>query len=182
MDIDDKVGAQGNQGGGGAEPPDAELERGVLADTEDPGVMGAEVLGFGRELAVGAGEEQVIGDEPSERIDVGAELRRPQRGLERYDFWVIDADQNGLKRGQSVGHERKSIRHADAPAPPDRSSAAAAGVECFDYRISELLGNPLTLQHSPFDCLDATVAQLGVIVAHVDDDRAWSRAREQPAR
>lgn len=104
LDFDDQVGAKSDEGGAGTEPPDAQLEGVMLADTHRPAAMGGEILGFGRKLAVGAGEQQIVRDEARESLDVGRQLCRAKLGFDGHDFGSVGADENGVKRRWVVGH------------------------------------------------------------------------------
>ena len=77
---------------------DAQLLRLVRAEADGAGAMGLEVLRLGREPAVGAGEEELVGEEAVECRDVGGELRGAELGLERDDLRVGRAAERRLHR------------------------------------------------------------------------------------
>jgi hypothetical protein len=82
----------------------------VLPEAHGARAVRGEVLRLGAQLAVGAGEEQLVGDEQVERAHVGGELRRADARLERDDLGVGRADQHGLHRGGvGVAHGRSMI-------------------------------------------------------------------------
>ena len=82
----------------------------MLADADGAGAVGGEVLGFGGQLAVGAGEQELVGDETIERRYVGVELGGAEGGFERHDFGVVGSDEDGAKCGERVGHALKLVR------------------------------------------------------------------------
>jgi hypothetical protein len=78
-----------------------------------------QVLGLGAQLPVGAGEEQVLGDERVERGDVGGELRGADARLERHDLRVGRADERRLHRREvwNAHRARLGLRCRECVAP-----------------------------------------------------------------
>src|SRR6266571_7538076 len=55
-------------------------------------------------------------------------------------------------------------------------------VECLDDRSSELLRDPLAVEHASLNRIDAAIAKLRIVVAGVDHDDAARHVRKQPPR
>ena len=66
----------------------AQFLRFVRAKANNSRRVGIEILCFGSELTLRAGEQKAIGDQTIESRHVRRELRRAQLGLERSDFGV----------------------------------------------------------------------------------------------
>ena len=72
-------------------PPDAKLLRLVRSEAHHAGTMGVEILRLCAELTVRTGEEQLVGDEEIEDVNVRGELRCPDLRLERDDLGIRGA-------------------------------------------------------------------------------------------
>lgn len=131
LHVHDEIRAEGNQGGVGAESTDAQLCRAVLANAHGAGAVRGEVLRFGGKLPVGAGEEQVVGDEASQRVDICAELCATERCFEYHNFCVLGANEHGLEHGNRVAGA--PVTAIPALGPP---VAAASVLRC---RLEERL-------------------------------------------
>lgn len=97
-DFDDEMSAQGDDGDVGTDAANAKVVRVVLAYADGAGAVCVEILGFGGELAVGAGEEEVVVDESIERRDVGGELGGAKLCLESDDLGIGISDEDGLEQ------------------------------------------------------------------------------------
>jgi hypothetical protein len=76
---------------------DAELYRLVRSKSHNTGTMCLEILGFGRELAIGTGEQKVVRNNARKRCHVAAELGRAKLRFARDDFGVWWTNENGLE-------------------------------------------------------------------------------------
>jgi hypothetical protein len=69
--------------------------------------MGLQILRFGPELSVGAGEEEFVGDQPVQSSDVGTELCGAELFLQCDDRGVCFTDDGHRHDGYGFGHGKE---------------------------------------------------------------------------